>query len=112
MLKKAFRLQKKEDFERVFRSGKPLFFGALGCKMAQNSLSHVRLGFSLSKKHVANIVERNRIRRVLSAAFSQALSTGKTPPFDVVFFTVKKVPKKDLLTFASAAQSVVEYINQ
>jgi ribonuclease P protein component len=112
MLKKALRLQKQEDFERVFRTGKSLFFGPLGCKMAQNKLSHVRLGFSLNKKHAESIVQRNRLRRVLSEAFYQALPEGESPSFDIVFFTVKKVPKKDLSTFARAAQSVVEYINQ
>lgn len=111
MLKKSWRLQTKEDFERVFRSGKPLFFGAVGCKVAKNDREHLRLGFSLSKKYLKTAVERNRLRRVLAEAF--AISLAGRPPlsFDVVCFVVKKPQESDFQTFASVAQSVVEYIN-
>ncbi len=113
MLKKEERLQTKEDFERVFRRGKPLFFGAVGCKIARNDLGYIRLGFSLSKKHLATAVERNRLRRVLAAAFSVALPEAKRQVgADIVFFTVKNPGSKDFKPFALAAQSVVEYLSQ
>lgn len=112
MLKKSQRLRTKEDFERVFRKGTPLFFGVLGCKMAKNDLGRLRLGFSFSKKHVDRAVSRNRLRRVVSAAFVASLAAGKVAtPVDIVFFTVKKLSKRDILSVASQAQSVVEYIN-
>jgi len=112
MLRKGLRLQTKEDFERVFRKGKPLFFGAVACKVAPNDLGHIRLGFSLSKKHLGNAVLRHRLRRILSESFSLHLTPGKDYSVDVVFFTVKKPDPNDFRTFASRVKNVVEYINQ
>ncbi len=111
MLKKSFRLREKEDFERVFRRGNPLFFGAIGCKIAKNNEGHIRVGFSLSKKHLGAAVWRNKLRRTIIAAFWVA---GKekilTVPADIVFFTAKKLKKEDIKPFASQVQSIVEYI--
>jgi ribonuclease P protein component len=113
MLKKGLRLVKKEDFERVFRKGKPLFFGALACKITPNTYNHLRLGFSFGKKHVATAVGRNRLRRVISEAFSRHFAEGKVVmSMDIVFFLVKKSPHSQNIPVASAAQSVVEYINK
>lgn len=112
MLKKSLRLQTIEEFERVFRQGKPLFFGALACKIAKNDLDHIRLGFSFGKKHIESAVVRNRLRRVLSEALFLALPKLKVLGVDIVFFTVKKLPEGDSPSVASIVKSVVEYINQ
>lgn len=91
MLKKGFRLRKKEDFERVFRFGKPLFFSEIGCRYLLDRPT-LRLGFSFGKKHLPLSVDRNRLRRVLSEAFFQ-LREEWPKGGDIVFFTVRK-PKK------------------
>lgn len=91
MLKKGFRLRKKEDFERVFRFGKPLFFSEIGCRYLVND-KFLRLGFSFGKKHLPLAVDRNRLRRVLSEAFFEAKKEWPKS-VDIVFFTVRK-PKK------------------
>lgn len=113
MLKKRFRLKEKEEFERVFRQGKPLFFGSIGCKIAPNTLGHLRLGFSFSKKYLKTAVERNRLRRVISAGF---LAEGDFAPanqaYDVVFFAAKPLPSGPAPDVASMVQSVVEYISR
>lgn len=87
MLKKGFRLRKKEDFDRVFRSGKPLFFTEIGCRYRLGG-SSLRLGFSFSKKHLPRAVDRNRLRRVLSEVFFQLRE--EWPESDIVFFTLNK----------------------
>ncbi|MFZ3032170.1 MAG: ribonuclease P protein component [Candidatus Moraniibacteriota bacterium] len=111
MLKKGLRLKTNEDFSRVFRQGKPLFFGAIACKIAKNDLGFIRLGFSLSKKHLEKAVSRNRVRRALSEAFAQHLGKEFSAyQRDVVFFTVKKPQKGEVNDFASIAKNVVEYI--
>ncbi len=89
MLKKGFRITKQEDFDRVFRSGKPLFFGEIGCKGFKNGLDHIRIGFSISKKHVPLAVDRNRLRRILSEAFAAA-SAEWPASMDIIFFSAKK----------------------
>lgn len=102
MLKKGFRLRKKEDFDRVFRFGKPLFFEEIGCKYLLEAHS-LRLGFSFSKKNLPLAVDRNRLRRVLSQAFYEYQAEWPKSG-DILFFLVKK-PKK--LTI-SQARDIVE----
>ena len=77
--------------------------------MAKNSLGHVRIGFSLSKKHLGDAVLRNRVRRVISGSFLPFLKKIECLPFDVVFFTAKRVERQDIKTFASIGESVVKY---
>lgn len=98
----------------MFHKGKPLFFGAIACKIVLSTESHFRLGFSFGKKYVARAAARNRLRRVLSEPFSLYLASGKVlPAVDVVFFSVKnKVSVSPKPPVASIAQSVVEYINR
>lgn len=111
MLRKALRLKTTEDFERVFRKGKPLFFGAIACKITPNTLGHIRLGFSFGKKHVFRAVTRNRLRRVLSEPFSrEETHCDQHPSYDVAFFSVKRVVKEQDKDFASIGESVVKYI--
>jgi len=109
MLKKALRLKTKEDFERVFRKGKPLFFGAIGCKIVSNALPNLRLGFSFSKKHIPLASSRNRLRRIISESFfhNRSLLQG-----DIAIFTVKQLEKKDFGAVAAIGESVVKYINK
>lgn len=111
MLKKGFRLTKKEDFDRVFRNGKPLFFEEVACRFAPNALSHPRLGFSLSKKHLASAVERNRLRRVLSEAFA-SFEAEWPDGFDIVFFSLKKPKKIDLETFRPTVSRAMQHLNK
>ncbi|OGI22088.1 MAG: ribonuclease P protein component [Candidatus Moranbacteria bacterium RIFCSPHIGHO2_01_FULL_55_24] len=101
MLKKSLRIRKKEDFERVFRSGSPLFFREIACKIAKNSTDSLRIGFSFSKKHFPLATQRNRLRRQLSAFIEE--SYGELPKgYDIVFFSLKKgknIEKEELQSF-------------
>ena len=111
MLKKSLRLRTQKDFERVFRKGTPLFFCAFGFRIGKTDLGFLRLGFSLSKKHLDKAVSRNRVRRIVSAAFLGISQENAQKSLDVVFFTTKKLERKDISTVASQAQSVVECIS-
>jgi ribonuclease P protein component len=94
MLKKAFRLKKKEDFARVFRFGKPLFFKPYACKWVQNELGNDRLGFSFSKKHAKSAVLRNRLRRRMVGLYNQGYNFNG---LDIVFFTTHPVEKLEIV---------------
>lgn len=100
MLKKSLRLRKGEDFNRIFRHSKPIFFNEIGCRyslrttqkvLSQESLSQssLRAGFAFSKKHLPLAIQRNRLRRALSEALFQ-LKDEWPENVDVVFFTLKK----------------------
>ncbi|MBI2439405.1 MAG: ribonuclease P protein component [Candidatus Moranbacteria bacterium] len=88
MLKKSSRLKKKEDFERVFRHGKPLFFGDLGCRYFFHEKAF-RVGFSFGKKYIALATKRNKVKRMIMGVL---LEKKKIWPQggDMVFFCFKK----------------------
>lgn len=108
MLKKGLRLRKKEDFNRVFRSGKPLFFNDVGCRYLASTHS-LRLGFSFSKKHIPLATRRNRLRRVLSEAFSK-LKDIWPEGGDIVFFTLRKPKKIDIQDSHTIVKSLLNQI--
>ncbi len=93
MLKKAFRLKKKEDFGKVFRFGKPLFFKPYTCKYIPNELGNDRLGFSFSKKHLKTAILRNRLRRRIVGLYNQRYNFNG---LDLVFFTTHPVEKIEM----------------
>ena len=104
MLKKALRLQKKEDFDRIFRLGRPIFFGPLALRYSAKKSPGFRLGFSLSKKYLPRAVERNRLRRVLSELMAEKRSEWPESA-DVVICLRRRpaaISKKDLDPAVSA----------
>lgn len=89
MLKKQFRLKRRQDFRRVYLRGKSLknrafvlcFRRVTGPKKKQTACGP-RLGFSVSKQ-IGNAVERNRVRRKLREACRLELAAFATG-FDYV----------------------------
>lgn len=68
MLPKRSRLKDTSLFQRTFRSGKPFFFEKVACRVLFLNNEPVRIGFSVSKKLFPRAVDRNHIKRLLSAA--------------------------------------------
>jgi ribonuclease P protein component len=96
MLKKSLRLRGKEDFNRIFRYSKPIFFNEIGCRYLSRATREItpshnplRVAFSFSKKHLPLAIQRNRLRRVLSEAIFQ-LKDEWPENVDIVFFVRKK----------------------
>ncbi|MEK7181682.1 MAG: ribonuclease P protein component [Patescibacteria group bacterium] len=110
MLGRSFRIRKQEDFERVFRGGRPLFFDDLGCKFLFVGGDALRVGFSFSKKHIPLAVLRHRLRRRFSAAL--ALQKENWPKgYDLVFFTVKKPKDVNYATIERITEHCISAIN-
>lgn len=105
-------MRKKDDFERVFRQGKPLFFGPIGCRVAKNNLGYLRIGFSLGKKHLKTAVGRNAVRRLIMGSLLSKEQEILKKPYDVVFFSVKPLLPGERQLFASVAENIVEYISK
>jgi ribonuclease P protein component len=62
------RLKRQRDFDLVFKKGKRAFTGAVAMYYVDNVKSAVKIGISVSKKH-GSAVQRNRIKRLLRAAY-------------------------------------------
>lgn len=111
MLKKGLRLRKKEDFEKVFRFGKPLFFGEeIGCRYLKNE-SPFQIGFSFSKKHIPIAAKRNRLRRVIAAALSRRNAEQPEKGY-MVFFCLKKPKKADIENIDSVMEKILGNIKK
>lgn len=63
MLKKANRINKTRDLQKVYRFGKPAHTSALVIKFV--SAERTQVAFVVSKKVSKKAVERNRIKRAL-----------------------------------------------
>lgn len=74
-------LRKAADFERVYLRRCSASDGLLLVYVAENTLSHPRLGLSVSRKHGGAVV-RNRWKRLLREAFR--LSLADLGEFDIV----------------------------
>ena len=83
MLKQEHRLQKRQDFRRVYQRGKSKNNWAFVLYYRPNNLGVHRLGFSVSKK-IGNAVCRNKMRRRLREACRLEI-TSFTPGYDYVF---------------------------
>ncbi len=67
MLKKTYRLKRRQDFRRVYQRGKSTANRAFVLCWRPNRCGVPRVGFSVSKK-IGKAVERNRVRRRLREA--------------------------------------------
>lgn len=68
-LQREYRLNKEEDFSRVYEHKKSVANNQLILYFYKNNQTpHFRLGFSINKK-VGIAVERNRLRRILKEIF-------------------------------------------
>jgi len=110
MLPKINRLQKKEDFRRLYRQGEFSSIGGIYLKKGINGLSHTRIGFLVEKKLFKKAVERNRIRRLLREAVRRNIETIK-PGMDIIIFYRDLKQEKNLATVASALERLLKKSN-
>lgn len=72
-LKRALRLRKNKDFQRVRQQGRTTASRLLILTFATNDLATLRIGFVVSKRVSKRAVERNYVKRLLSEAIGPML---------------------------------------
>lgn len=96
-LKRALRLRKSSDFQRVRQQGQSTASRLLILAWTPNSASSVRIGFVISKRISKSAVQRNYIKRLLGEALRPALA-DLVPDYDIVFSARVQVIGVDLFT--------------
>lgn len=69
MFSPAERIKDPRDFQRAYQFGHRLHSACLTLVVCQNSLTHARLGISVSKKSVPSAVARNYVKRLARETF-------------------------------------------
>ena len=89
MLPLKNRLVKRQDYERVYRSGRFFAQEELSFKIAKNGLKESRIGIVVGLKFSSRAVARNQAKRKLREIFRLLLPKMERG-WDVVVFAKKK----------------------
>ncbi len=93
MLPKKYRLKKKKDFERTYRSGRTIKQGILLFRFLENGLENPRIGIVVGKKALAKATARNLIKRRIREAVRSFLPE-MSKNFDIIITVGKGVSEK------------------
>jgi ribonuclease P protein component len=96
-LKRAFRLRKSSEFQRVRQQGRSVTSRLLILAWMPNDVAALRIGFVVSKRIAKHAVERNALKRRLSEAV-RPLLPELSPGWDIVFSARRETLTADMQT--------------
>ena len=96
-LKRALRLRKSSEFQRVRQQGRRITSRLLTLAWIPNDVAQLRVGFVVGKRTSKHAVERNYLKRLLSEAIRPHL-TELSPGCDIVFSAREQTLTADLRT--------------
>ena len=106
-MKKAYRVKKDQDFQRVFHQGRSVANRQLVLYVyPKPGQAHYRVGLSVGKK-LGNAVERNFIKRRLRSAV-QAIGPAIQPEFDFLLIARQDIKNK---TYPQLQKSIIHVMN-
>jgi ribonuclease P protein component len=96
-LKRAFRLRKNSEFQRVRQQGRSIASRLLTLAWTPNDVAQLRIGFVVSKRVSRRAVDRNALKRRLSETV-RPLLPGLPPGWDLVLSARRETWTADLQT--------------
>jgi len=96
-LKRALRLRKSSEFQRVRQQGRSITSRLLTLAWMPNDVAQLRIGFVVSKRISKRAVDRNKVKRLLAEALRPSLGEF-SPGWDIVFSARKDTLTADLRT--------------
>ncbi|MCA0972346.1 ribonuclease P protein component [Halobacillus litoralis] len=94
-MKKAYRIKKNEEFQKIFKHGQSFANRQLVVYYQKKSdQKHFRIGLSVSKK-IGNAVLRNQVKRYLRQAFLE-MEEEIRPDYDLVIIARKPTNQMNL----------------
>jgi len=92
MLKKKFRVKKRNDFQKVFENGFVFFGNFLRIKFIENNLDYSRISVVVPKKNIKFANKRNRIKRQIGEIVRLDYNKIKSG-YDILIFYKNKEEK-------------------
>ena len=105
MLPKKYRLNKRKDFENVFKNGKFFYNQYVTVKYLKNELDLPRLAFVVSNKISKKAVERNKIKRRLRAIFYTSLKEVR-PGLDYIIIVKAAIKEVSFMEMKESLNSL------
>jgi len=96
-LKRALRLRKNSEFQRVRQQGRSITSRLLILAWTPNDVAQLHIGFVVSKRVSKHAVERNRLKRLLGEVMYSSLAE-LSPGWDIVLTARKEALAADLRT--------------
>lgn len=110
MLPKNYRLKKRNEFDRVFKSGRKFKEDFLLLKVVKSNFQKNRFAFLVSQKVSKKATIRNKIKRRLRAMVRIRLPKIKSE-FDVVLVANPGLEKKDFWELEEILDTIFQKAN-
>ncbi len=104
MLKKANRIRKDKEFDRIFKAGQSFYGNNFGLRVAKNGLDKDRFSIMISTKVSKKAVIRNHIRRQIREIIRQEMSRMNVG-YDIVFIVFNQILDKN---FQEVKEAIVK----
>jgi ribonuclease P protein component len=111
MKNKAGRINKKKDFDNLFKNGKSKKGTFLLLKFTENNLEVLRKAFLVSKKVSSKAVIRNKIRRRLQESL-RLFGQNKLKGIDIVIVAFPKIKEKNFFQINEELTSLLKKIQE
>jgi ribonuclease P protein component len=96
-LKRALRLRKSSEFQRIRQQGRRITSRLLTLAWMPNDVAQLRIGFVVSKRTARHAVDRNYLKRLLGEAIRPSLAE-LSPGWDIVISARQDTLTTDLRT--------------
>jgi len=110
MLPAKNRLNKKKDFNRVFKKGKALKEDFLILKYVKTESKHAKFGFIVSKKVAKKATIRNKVKRILRELIRARIPRAKKG-IDAVLIGLPGIEKKEFLEVEKTIEKLFKKAN-
>lgn len=90
-------LNKKKDFDQIFKTGRSFYCPILGLKFLKNNLNYNRFGIIIGLKVSKIAVVRNKIKRQIREVVKKEFPK-KDSFYDIVIIVMKEIVNQDFLT--------------
>ncbi|HBK02000.1 MAG TPA: ribonuclease P protein component [Clostridiales bacterium] len=102
------RLKRRRDFDACFKKGKKAYRKELSMYYLEKPRGEVKIGISVGKKH-GNAVTRNRVKRLLRAAYIPLIKKI-VKPVNIVFVP-KVADEYDYFNFLKSVEAMLKKEN-